>query len=130
METVFTKIARKEIPAYIVDETEDFMAFLDINPAVYGQTLVIPKQWRHSYVFKHEDEFMAEFWKYIRRIAKLLDAKLGSERCVLIFEGFELNHLHAKLFPVMEGEAESFNPRNKIEFNENIAKEILKKIKS
>lgn len=42
--TIFEKIARKEIPAYIIWEDEDCIAFLDINPKAMGHTLVIPKK--------------------------------------------------------------------------------------
>ena len=43
MATIFTKIAKGEIPSYKVAESEEFYAFLDINPLVAGHTLVIPK---------------------------------------------------------------------------------------
>lgn len=41
---VFCLIAAKKIPAKIVYEDEESMAFLDINPANAGHTLLIPKQ--------------------------------------------------------------------------------------
>ena len=43
MPTIFTKIAKGEIPSYKVAENDEFYAFLDINPLVKGHTLVIPK---------------------------------------------------------------------------------------
>lgn len=43
-DTIFMKIVRKEIPAQIVYEDEETLAFLDINPNAPGHTLVIPKQ--------------------------------------------------------------------------------------
>jgi histidine triad (HIT) family protein len=128
-ETIFTKIANREIEAFIVHESEEFMAFLDIKPSVYGQTLVIPKQWRDSYVFNNDEEFMGRFMKYVRTVAKLLDERLGSERCLLMFEGYGVDHLHAKLYPVKSAqEAFDFSPRNKIDFNNEIGSEILAKI--
>ena len=42
-ETIFQKIISKEIPAEIVYETNDVLAFLDIYPNNPGHTLVIPK---------------------------------------------------------------------------------------
>ena len=44
MATIFSKIAAGEIPSYKVAESEDFFAFLDINPMVEGHTLVIPRK--------------------------------------------------------------------------------------
>lgn len=129
-ETIFTKIAKKEIPAYFIDENDEFMAFLDINPSVQGQTLVVPKVQRDSYVFNQDDEFMTRFWAYIKKITKLLDEKLGTLRCILIFEGFEVDHLHAKLYPILTKEqADNFDSRKKIEFNKEIAEELLSKLK-
>lgn len=128
--TIFEKIASKEIPAYVVSEDNEFMAFLDIAPAVNGQTLVIPKIQKDSYVFKHDRDFMNRYWDFIKKVALLLDEKLGTLRTVLIFEGFEVNHLHAKLYPVLNmQEAEEFNPRNKIEFKKENAEALIEKLK-
>lgn len=43
METIFTKIIKREIPAHVVYEDEIVLAFLDITPVNHGHTLVIPK---------------------------------------------------------------------------------------
>ena len=43
MATIFTKIAKGEIPSYKVAENDEFYAFLDIAPMAKGHTLVIPK---------------------------------------------------------------------------------------
>ena len=42
--TIFQKIIDREIPAEIVYETEDVLAFRDINPQAPIHVLVIPKQ--------------------------------------------------------------------------------------
>ena len=42
MASIFTKIINGEIPCYKIAETEDFFAFLDINPNAKGHTLCIP----------------------------------------------------------------------------------------
>lgn len=43
MPSIFTKIIRGELPAEKVYETENELAFLDINPRSEGHTLVVPK---------------------------------------------------------------------------------------
>ncbi len=43
-DTIFGKIIRKEIPADIVYEDEDVLAFKDINPQAPVHILVIPKK--------------------------------------------------------------------------------------
>lgn len=50
-ECIFCKIARKEASAEILFETENTIAFLDINPINFGHTLVIPK---HHYKEFHQ----------------------------------------------------------------------------
>ena len=45
METIFSKIIRKEIPADIVFESETVLAFRDINPVAPKHILVIPKRY-------------------------------------------------------------------------------------
>ncbi|MCX6792601.1 MAG: HIT family protein [Candidatus Falkowbacteria bacterium] len=42
--TIFSKIANREIPADIVWEDENFIAFLDVLPVHLGHTIVIPKR--------------------------------------------------------------------------------------
>jgi histidine triad (HIT) family protein len=43
-ETIFTKIINREIPADIVFEDEDTLAFKDINPQAPFHVLIIPKK--------------------------------------------------------------------------------------
>ncbi len=127
-ETVFTKIANKELPAYILAESDKYMAFLDIQPSVKGQTLVIPKEWKDSYLLNNEPEFIAEFFEFVQEVGKKLDDILGAERCVIMFEGYGVDHLHAKLYPMFSKEqAFAFTPREKIEFDEEFAKELVEK---
>jgi histidine triad (HIT) family protein len=44
MSTIFSKIIAKEIPADIVYEDEDVLAFNDINPIAPVHILIIPKK--------------------------------------------------------------------------------------
>ncbi len=43
-ESIFTKIINREIPAEIVYETEDLIAFDDISPQAPHHVLVVPKK--------------------------------------------------------------------------------------
>ena len=53
--TIFTRIAKGEIPSYKVAESEDFYAFLDISPLAEGHTLVIPKNVEDDYIFNLDE---------------------------------------------------------------------------
>ena len=50
MSSIFTKIVEGKIPCYKIDESEDCLAFLDINPNAYGHTLCILKR-EVDYIF-------------------------------------------------------------------------------
>lgn len=38
---IFCRIAGKQSPAYIIEETEDFICFFPIKPDCYGHTLIV-----------------------------------------------------------------------------------------
>jgi len=42
--TIFEKIANREIPADIVHEEDDFLAFHDVNPQAPVHVLIVPKR--------------------------------------------------------------------------------------
>jgi histidine triad (HIT) family protein len=42
--TIFEKIAAREIPARIVHETDEFLAFHDANPQAPVHVLIVPKR--------------------------------------------------------------------------------------
>lgn len=44
METIFTKIIKREIPSEIVFENDEIIAIKDINPQAKTHILIIPKK--------------------------------------------------------------------------------------
>jgi histidine triad (HIT) family protein len=99
-DTVFHKIARKEAPAYIFYEDDSFMAFLDIFPAFYGQSVLIPKQFAPSKFSDTNTEVLKEMMVVGQKVAKLLETKLDNiQRCIVMIEGFDVDYLHLKLYP-------------------------------
>ena len=44
MPSLFSRIIARELPAFIVAEDEQHIAFLDINPNALGHTLCVPKK--------------------------------------------------------------------------------------
>lgn len=80
------------------------MAFLDIFPSHYGQTLVVPKQ---HYTSRFSDTDINILQKLVvagQKVAKKLEDKLNAERCIIVIEGLELDHLHLKLYPALQPE--------------------------
>ena len=98
---IFCKIIKNEMPCHLVDENEDFMAFLTIFPNTLGATVVIPKKHYPSYAFDLEDDIFTGLMLYTKQIAKKLDHFFEDVgRTAMVFEGFGVDHIHAKLFPM------------------------------
>lgn len=92
--------------AHIVWEDEEHLAFLSIYPNTEGVTVVIPKKHYSSYVFDLPDQVLSELTVAAKKVAKILDEKLEDVgRTALVFEGYGVDHAHAKLFP-MHGTSE------------------------
>ena len=96
---IFCKIAQGKVPCYKVWEDEKHLAFLDALPRVEGQTLVITKQHHSSDVFALNDETYHGLMSAAKKVAKGLENALQAYRVLLVFEGIEVPHVHAKLFP-------------------------------
>lgn len=98
---VFCEIVEGRSPAHVFWQDEKHMAFLSIFPNTRGATVVIPKVHRSSYIFDQEDDVLSELVIAAKRVARLLDSALDDVgRTAMIFEGYGIDHLHAKLFPL------------------------------
>jgi histidine triad (HIT) family protein len=98
---IFCAIASGEAPAHTIWESDTHMAFLSIFPNTQGFTVVIPKAHHGSYVFGEDDATIDALMRAAKEAAGILDAKLEDVgRTGLMFEGFGVDHLHAKLFPM------------------------------
>lgn len=98
---IFCQIVKGQSSSHIVDENEEFLAFLSIFPNTMGVTVVIPKQHYPSYAFDLEDEILTKLVLFSKRVAKKLDDYFDDVgRTAMVFEGFGVDHVHAKLFPM------------------------------
>ena len=89
------------MPCHKIWEDEKHLAFLSIFPNTEGFSVVIPKKHYSSYAFDLPDNVLSELVIAVKKVCKLLDAKLTDVgRTGLIFEGFGVDHVHAKLFPM------------------------------
>ncbi|OGG56685.1 hypothetical protein A3D71_03550 [Candidatus Kaiserbacteria bacterium RIFCSPHIGHO2_02_FULL_55_20] len=105
---LFCKIVVREIPAQIVYEDDNVLAFLDINPINPGHTLVIPK--KHS-----KDIFEIDYaeWTAVMRAARVIAHALET---ALKTDGINLGmnnragagqvvfHAHVHVIPRFEGD--------------------------
>jgi histidine triad (HIT) family protein len=98
---IFCKIVAGEIPCHKIWEDEKHLAFLSIFPNTEGFSVVIPKKHYSSYAFDLPDQVLQDLIIAAKKVGKLLDEKLADVgRTGLIFEGFGVDHVHAKLFPM------------------------------
>lgn len=99
--TIFTQIINRDIPAHFVYEDEHCVAILDRFPAVKGQSLVIPKK-DIDYAFDLDDETYLHLFRTAKKIAKASDKALDAQRTCLVVEGFDVPHVHIKIYPMQD----------------------------
>lgn len=102
-DTIFAKIISREIPAHIVYEDDDTLAFLDIAPTVSGHTLVIPKK-SVTNIFDTDDETLAAVMRTVRTIAPAVRDAVGALGVHINSNheyagGQEVAHLHFHIIP-------------------------------
>lgn len=98
---IFCNIVAGTAPAHRIWEDEEHVAFLSIFPNTEGFSVVIPKEHYSSYVFDVPDDVVTKLILATGKVAKLLDASLTDVgRTAMMFEGFGVDHVHAKLFPM------------------------------
>ena len=99
MATIFSRIAAGEIPSYKVAESEDFYAFLDINPLAEGHTLVIPRK-EVDYLFDLDADTYAGLWDFAARVARAIRVAIPCKRVGVAVLGMEGPHAHIHLVPL------------------------------
>ncbi len=98
---IFCQIVTQEMPAHIIWESETHLAFLSIFPNTDGFTVVIPKKHYESYAFAQEDQVLSDLIIATKKVANILDNYFeDTARTGMFFEGFDVDHLHSKLFPM------------------------------
>ena len=118
MSTIFTRIVKGEIPSYKVAESEDFYAFLDINPLAKGHTLVIPKK-EVDYIFDVEDELYKELFLFAKKAGKAIERVIPCKRIGIIVFGLDVPHAHIHLIPINKASDMSFeSPKLSLEKEE------------
>lgn len=100
MATIFTRIAKGEIPSYKCAESEDFYAFLDISPLAPGHTLVIPKNVEDDYIFNLDPQTYEGLWAFARKVAVAIKAAVPCQRVGVAVLGMEVPHTHIHLVPL------------------------------
>ena len=127
MPTIFTKIAKGEIPSYKVAENEDFYAFLDIAPMAKGHTLVIPKHVEDDYIFNLEDQTYIGLCAFAKKVAQAIKTAVPCQRVGVAVLGMEVPHTHIHLVPLAT-EADMDFRKKKLELSQDEFAEIASSI--
>lgn len=110
-ETIFQKIIDREIPADIVYEDDQCLAFRDVSPQAPTHVLVIPKKPVESIdqLADEDAELLGHLWIVIRNLAKDLELAAGYRVVVNCGEngGQTVDHLH---FHLLGGRALTWPP--------------------
>ena len=113
MPTIFTKIVNGEIPCYKIAETEEFLAFLDVNPNAKGHTLCIPKK-EVDKIFDLDEASYIGLMQFSRRIAIAIEKAIPCKRIGVTVIGLEVPHAHVHLIPLQTMEDARFIQKAKL----------------
>ena len=108
MPSIFARIVSGEIPALKVYEDQDTLAFIDINPAARGHTLVISKD-EHPDLFAIPPETLTAVARTVQRVALALREVLKPDGMNIIQNnglaaGQTVFHFHVHIIPRWEGD--------------------------
>ena len=99
MPSIFSRIVNREIPAHIIREDDEFLAFLDVRPIRAGHTLVIPKQ-EIDDVFDLPDSLLSGLLVFARPVAQAIQQTTGAQRVGMAVVGIDVPHAHLHLVPI------------------------------
>lgn len=98
---IFCQIAQGQAPCHKIWESPTHLSFLSIFPNTEGFSVVIPKAHYDSYAFSQDDQVLKDLIIATKKTALILDNYFADViRCGMFFEGFGVDHLHSKLFPM------------------------------
>ncbi len=104
---VFCKIAAKEIPAQIVYEDAETMAFLDINPNTHGHTLVICKD-NFENLYTLPQELLCRMMMTVQKLAVSIKAATNADGLSIImnteYACHMKDHAHIHIIPRHEND--------------------------
>jgi histidine triad (HIT) family protein len=129
-DVIFHKIITREIPAYIVYEDADTLAFLDSKPNHPGHTLVIPKKHFRN-LLDMDEETLTKLMKIVQKVAIAVKEAVHADGVNINTNnepaaGQVIMHAHVHIIPRFEGDGFTFFPHEDLDplEGEKVAEEI------
>src|SRR5690606_4301457 len=127
MSTIFSKIVAGEVPAYKVAESNDYLAFLDVNPLTEGHVLVIPKK-ETDYIFDIDDDDYMGMWVFAKIVAQGVKKAFPCKKVGVAVVGLEVAHAHIHLMPLNHVHDMNFE-RPKLTLEKDVMESIAENIR-
>lgn len=127
---LFCKIIAKEIPSYMVGETEQAYAFLDIHPLNPGHTLIVPKK-HYRWLWDMKNIEVGELFQFAYTIAQAQRSVFHTDWIASQVLGMGVHHAHVHLIPRTiddKHKGENINPAAIQKLSEHAMEEIAKQL--
>lgn len=103
METIFTKIIKREIPAHIVYEDDLVIAFLDITQTTLGHTLVVTKE-PYKNIFEVPEDTLKHLIVIVKKLSVAISNAFNASGVNLLnnngaMAGQTVFHYHVHIIP-------------------------------
>ena len=96
---IFCKLANGQIPCKFVYETDEIVAFDDLNPQAPIHTLIIPKEHFETIEDIQDEKLLGKLMLAVKEVAKIKNAKNGFRTVINTKKeaGQEVFHVHIHL---------------------------------
>jgi histidine triad (HIT) family protein len=130
---IFCRILAGDIPSRIVYEDDAVVAFLDINPAAPGHTLVVPKEHFNTLLDVGVDTIGPVF-SSVKTVAELVKTRLEADGFNLLVNqgraaGQLIEHFHVHIIPRYEDDQRGLMPP-KLDLGDDEMDQIAEKLRS
>lgn len=129
----FCKIASGKAHASIVYEDANVLAFMDLNPATVGHTLVVPRE-HYETIYEIPEELLAEMSALVKRLCVAVKKTVGADGIKVIqlngrAAGQVVMHIHFHIIPASSQAGATMGHRGRLTPERSELDETARKIR-
>ncbi|MEM5793340.1 MAG: HIT domain-containing protein [Candidatus Aenigmatarchaeota archaeon] len=124
---IFCKIAKKEIPSFIVYEDEECVGFLDVMPRSKGMCIVVPK--KHYLSFDEDFDTSSKVFSSALIVAEKIKEALNPITIFFSSIFSQIPHFHVRVYPVYNDQIPLIENKP-LEVEESELSDLSRKIRS